>query len=249
VSKTARVCLVVAVAVVAGAIPAGVLSLSAGASTTACGTPCASPWNEQDGSGQELAVQGSGVGAGVVMDSASTTNSAEDWTPEVEGSVGNAVDDGILSAKLNLLYGSSSGGGGDEVMEFQYAPDGQPSDDCLADEYNPAATGNPPATGVVLAQCGFSAATLWIADDSSNGSEDGYVDLINAGYEETNDFLSETYTAPFAEPYVLTYSSGGVELAPLKEIGNVVSTSQMWADYTAPDQAAVLREKVDKRLR
>jgi hypothetical protein len=55
------------------------------------------------------------------MSAASTTNSAEDWTPEQEGDVANAVSAAVLSPRLNLLYST------DQLVEFQYAPNGVPS--------------------------------------------------------------------------------------------------------------------------
>ena len=65
-------------------------------------------------------------GSSVDMSAASTTSSTQDWTPEQEGDVANAVAAGVLSQKLNMLYST------DQLVEFQYAPNGVPSDKCLA---------------------------------------------------------------------------------------------------------------------
>lgn len=224
------------------------------ASTTACGSACTSPSNES--SGEVLTVSGSSV----VMAAASTTNSAQDWTVEDEYGVPNAVSAGVVSAKLNMNYSDS------ELVEFQYAPDGVPSDKCMGDTpavnsgsafYNPTLT-------VGLVQCGVTAASLWLIDQ--NGALDVYDDLINAGYEVGYTYLAPNtgysvyagdfplnnqnpVTSPFAEPAVLTVSSGSsgstVGLAPLSEIGGVVSPSQAWTAYTAPDQSA-LRAAIKK---
>lgn len=237
-SSKAKVYLVAA-AVIAAAIPGSLLALSAGASTTACGSSCTSPYNQSLGTGKELAVSGFGV----VMAAASTTNSAEDWTVEAEGPVSAAVSAGVLSPKLNMLYS------GDSLVEYQYAPNGVPSDRCLADATGiTTSSAEAPTLTVVLAQCGITAQTLWILD--APGSN-GYLDLINAGYAASYAYIipesySTLFTNPFAEPAVLTVNSGGgVVLAPLSELGGVVSPTQMWANWSAPAQAA-LRAKVAK---
>jgi hypothetical protein len=187
-------------------------------------------------------------GTSVVMSAASTTSSAEDWTPNQEGDVANAVAADVVSPKLNMLYST------DQLVEYQYAPDGVPSDQCLAntvisDSLSPALT-------VGLTQCGITAQSLWILDASNEAN--GYVDLINAGYATGYDYPVPTgasvssgstifgLTSPFAEPVVLTVnSSGKVALAPLSELGGVVSSSQMWADWSSPAQSE-LRAKVAK---
>jgi hypothetical protein len=234
--------LVVAALLAAAAVPAGLISADApaGASTTACGSSCTSPSVESLGTGQVLEVSGSSV----VMAASSTTNSGEDWTPEFEGDVANAVAAGVLSAKLNMLYST------DQLEELQYAPSGVPSDKCLADSYAGGLPGqsppfNLPNLSVVTAPCGITAASLWIVDASNEAN--GYVDLINAGYEAAFSFMAENnnadipaVTSPFAEPAVLTVnSSSQVVLAPLSELGGVVSATQMWAAWSSPAQGAV----------
>lgn len=89
-------------AMTALAVPAGLLSADApaGASTTACGGSCTSPTVQTVGTGQALAVSGTSV----VMSAANTTSSTQDWTPEQEGDVANAVSAGVLAPKLNMLY-------------------------------------------------------------------------------------------------------------------------------------------------
>jgi hypothetical protein len=80
--------------------------------------------------------------------------------------------------------------------------------------------------------------------DQNNGGN-GVDDLINVGYESAYTYLGSTsnsnflpLTAPYAEPAVLTVnSSGNVVLAPLSEIGSVVSPMQLWGDYLSPAQA------------
>jgi hypothetical protein len=243
ISKTA-----VSVAVV-GAIAAAVLPVSlqsAGASTTACGTWCTSPSNQSAGTGEVLTVSGSSI----VMAAASTTNSAQDWTAEGEGEVSTAVTAGVLSGKLDMQYS------GDTLLEYQYAPNGVPSGQCLADNSNDPTIGNDsspiytPTLTVVLAQCGVTAQSLWIVDQ--NNEANGYVDLINAGYETSYSYLASNssvflpLTSPYAEPAVLTVnSSGKVVLAQLSEIGQTASPTQMWENFLAPSQSS-LAQKIAK---
>jgi hypothetical protein len=248
-SNTVKVYLAIVALIVAAAVPAGLLSArSAGASTTACGSSCTGPYNESLGSDEELTVSGTSV----VMSAASTSNSAEDWTPDQEGDVANAVAAGVVSARLNMLYST------DPLVEYQYAPDGVPSDQCLANTATAAGSSTTdyvlPTLTVVLAQCGLTAQSLWIVDASNEAN--GYVDLINAGYATQYSYPIPTgavlgnvtatdnqplyLTSPFAEPAVLTVnSSGKAVLAPLSEIGGVVSSSQMWADWSSPAQSAL----------
>jgi hypothetical protein len=105
--------------------------------------------------------------SGVAMSAASTTNSAEDWTPEQDGTVSDAVPAGVVSSKLKMLYST------DQLVEFQYAPNGTPSDKCLANTSAHNGVEVPTLT-VVLVQCGLTAQSLWILDASSESN--GYVD-------------------------------------------------------------------------
>jgi len=244
ISKKATVSVAAAAAIAAGLIP---LSLeSAGASTTACGSWCASPSNESAVTANTLTVSGSSV----VMAAASTTNSAQDWTPENEGPVSTAVTAGVLPGKLDMLYS------GDTLLEYQYAPNGVPSGQCIADGDSDASINAYippvylPTLTVVLTQCGVTAASLWIVDGTNEAN--GYVDLINAGWESAYTYLASTannddpITSPFAEPAVLTVnSSGKVVLAQLSQIGQTVSPTQMWQDFLSPSQSS-LAEKIAK---
>jgi hypothetical protein len=240
--KKAKVYLVGMVVITAMAVPVSLLSADApaGASTTACSSSCISPSVQSVGTGQVLTVSGGSIS----MSAASTTNSGQDWTPEQEGDVSNAVAAGVLPARLNMQYAT------DQVVEFQSAPSGVPSDQCLADNYTGTTSlggqspYNVPTLSVAMAQCGITAASLWILDATSEAN--GYVDLINAGYESSYSYLAqnsasaENLTNPFAEPAVLTVnSSGKVVLAFLSELGGVVSPTQMWGPWAASSQAAL----------
>jgi hypothetical protein len=247
-SKKTRVYLGIVAVVVAAAVPAGLMS--AGASTAACGSACTSP-SVESLSGDVLTVSGSSV----VMSAASTSNSAQDWTVEPEGNVTAAANAGVVSSKLELNYSISN------LVEFQYAPDGLPSDKCLGDlsTENSTETFYVPTLSVGLVQCGVTAASLWIIDQGNALST--YDDLINAGYQVGYTYGApvnptagqDVTTSPFFEPAVLTVSTSGsgssssssVGLAPLSEIGGVISPAQAWTAYTAPDQSA-LRTAIQK---
>jgi hypothetical protein len=223
---------VLATVIALAAAGVGLVSFpAANASTAACGSSCTSPSVQSVGTGGVLTVSGSSV----VMSAASTTNSGQDWTPEQEGDVANAVAAGVISSRLNMLYST------DQLVEFQYAPNGVPSDKCLS---NTASIGQTlysiPTLTVVMAQCGLTAQSLWIVDASNEAN--GYVDLINAGYEGLYTYLAPTVDqaviAPYAESAVLTVnSSGQVVLAMLSEIGGVVSPTQMWTAWSSPNQS------------
>ncbi len=198
-SGRARVYIAVAAVIVAAAVPAGLIyGSSAGASTTACGSACTSPTVQSLGTGEALAVSGSSV----VMSTANTTSSTEDWTPESEGTVGNA------SLRRCGVPGCSWQYDADQLVEYQYAPNGVPSDECLADTASVPLQGPSfyaPSLTVALEPCGITAQSLWILD-ASNGSN-GYVNLVNAGYaaasaydEPENASSNDDFTIPFAEP-------------------------------------------------
>ena len=252
-SKAARVYLVVVAVIVAAAVPVGLLSADgpAGASTSVCGSYCTSPSVESLGTGDVLTAEGSSAGSSVEM-STSTTSKTTDWTIEDDYTVPNAVSWGVVSNKLEMLYAQS------ELVELQYAPDGIPSDECLANTSSQVDVNGygssvyVPTQSVALEPCGTTAQSLWIIDQ--NCAMDTYCDLINAGYEAQYTYLAPTgdvvgsssLTSPFAEPEVLTASSSGaLSLAPLAAIGGNVPASQAWTAYTSADQSA-LRASIRK---
>jgi hypothetical protein len=53
-----------------------------------------------------------------------------------------------------------------------------------------------PTLTVVLAQCGLTAQNLWIVDASNEAN--GYVDLINAGYEGLYTYLARLPHKPLS---------------------------------------------------
>lgn len=224
--------------------PVSFLTLSAGASTTACGSACTSP--EPLDSSDALTVSGSTV----ELAAASTTNTGQDWTPQDEGTVGSATSLGLISSKFAWQYS------GDQVYEFQYAPGGVASGKCLAandQEYaNESSTDagyTSTAIPVILEQCGVDSSTLWI-EDTPSAAPSGYLNLISAdqvgwcGIPEGSDNCA--LASPFAEPGVLTVSGSTLEVSPLSEIGGAVPASQLWGN-TASAAEEALRAKADLR--
>ena len=246
---------------VAAAVPVGLSP--AGASTTACGSPCTSLSVQSQGTSEYLTVGGSSSsGYTLSLAAASTTNTAQDFTPISESTVGTAISYGILPERWNLIY---SGG---YLMEYEYAPGGIPSGQCLADGANADTIEGPledgeilnstdyePNTSLTLSTCGVSPQTLWILDTNNEFDVPGYIDMISAGYTDCPDYnvwyppqsgVSSNCVTPFSVPEVLTYNSKGqVVLAQLSEIGSNVSSSQMWTGTTALSQTA-LRKAIKK---
>ena len=155
-----------------------------------------------------------------------------------------------MSPKLAWQYGGQS------MVEYEYAPNGVPSDECLADTASTPIQGPNfyvPTLTVALEPCGITAQSLWILDQ--NNLNNGYVNLINAGYATASSYdepesssTNANLTSPFAEPDVLTVnSSGKVVLAPLSEIGGVVSPTQMWASWSSQPVRTARRAKIAKR--
>lgn len=246
-SKTVSVSIAIAVAAAAAVVPA--TFLTAGASTTACGSSCTSPYNELGGAGQALTVSGSNV----EMATASNTNTGQDWTVLGEDTVATLVQYGLIPDKLAMDFGTSS------VYQFEYAPGGSATNQCLADGSENTLPTNTPTTSVTLAPCGITAQTLWAADQNTllSGLNGGYVDLISVGYQTTYSYLapdsntaagSTSFTSPFDEPEVLTYStSGKLSLTPLAEIGGVIPSTQLWGNYLSPAQAEIQKAKNAKK--
>jgi hypothetical protein len=224
-------------AVVLAALLVKISLPAAQASTTECGSPCFSLSVQEDGTSEDLTVTGSAAdGYSVGMATASTTNTGQDFTLESYGDVGNSniEESGVVPAKLLLNYS------GDTLVEFQYAPGGAPSDQCLSNGLSESAAdaGVTASLTVTLNQCGLSDQTLWILDGSGT---DDYIDLISAGYSGSISYGGSNAldgqsmlsgTGMFAEPAVLTLGSKGVDLNFLSEIGGTVSNTQMWTGFS-----------------
>jgi hypothetical protein len=213
---------------------------SAQASTAACGNACSSPYNLLTGSGEVLGFSGSTV----KLQTASTTSSGQDWTLLVDN--GNGADAntfvgaGLMPKELAVLYG------GDAVVEFETAPDGVPSGQCLA-----AAISYEVLTGGVdLQPCGSNTP---IEVTQSVGLDDTVATdytvspttfLLDQNVNGTTDLISGT-TTTFSVPDVLSATTSGstttLSIAPLDEIGGVITPGQLWTSIAGSAIAAVLK--------
>ncbi|HEY1920039.1 MAG TPA: hypothetical protein VGH27_31085 [Streptosporangiaceae bacterium] len=195
----AAVTLAAALAGSAVAIP------QASAATAQCGSLCASFHPLSYGTSDVLAVEGaSGTkasqGQKVTIAAASSTNQAEDWVLEDEGTVSEFYEAGLMSAEMNLHWGS------DQVYQITYAPDGTWTGFCLG------VSSTNGSGSVTLQPCGETAAALWVADTADASGR--ALPLING---DNNNF---------SNPYSLTASSPGTQLTSSQLLG--ITTSQEW---------------------
>lgn len=189
----------------AGAAP------TARAATPQCGAGCAALYNlvygNTDVIGAADAVGTNGFqGEFAFLMAASGSNQAEDWTIDLEGTVTEFYDAGLLSAVVNTHYGN------DQVYEYQYTPDGSASGLCLGVP-GQASDG----TVVSLQPCGTSGETLWIYDAADQYQRQ--VPLING------------LDTDFTYPEVLTADSTSVGLHVHELTGGdgVIDLGQYWA--------------------
>ena len=164
---------------------------SAQAATPSCGHSCIDIFSRTFGTHHRpnfvLDVQRGTKTAGtpIILYRTSNTDAAEDFTVSNQGTVNDFFQAGLVSAALNLHYGS------DEAYEIEYSPLGADSGLCMG-------VGSTAAnlTPVVLEPCGVSAKTVWVVD-SADTIRGGYVPLINGS--DTN----------FSHPFVLHYPGNG----------------------------------------
>jgi hypothetical protein len=196
----------VAAAALAVAVGSGALAAApAGAATTQCGSQCTSFYPLSTGTSDVMAVEhASGTnattGQAVSIAAASSTNQAEDWYLNDEGTVSDFYAAGLISAGMNLHWGN------DQVYELDYYPDGVYTGECAG------TTASNGSGAVTLQPCGVSASTLWAADTAdANGRA---LPLING--KDNN----------FSNPYSLTASSVSAQLSSSQLLG--VTSSQEW---------------------
>ena len=166
-------------------------TLSASAATPSCGHECVNIFLREFGTHRspnfvlDVYQQSAKVGQKIILFRTSNSDRAEDFTVSAQGTVADFFAAGLVSAALNLHYGS------DEAFEFQYSPLGANSGLCMGVASTPA-NGTP----VSLQPCGVSAKTIWVVD-SADTIRGGYVPLINGA--DTN----------FSNPFVLHYPGNG----------------------------------------
>ena len=195
-----------AAAALAAAVGSGALAAApASAATTQCGSVCASFYPLSTGTSDVLAVEhASGTkastGQAVSIAAASSTNQAEDWYLNDEGTVEDFYQAGLISAGMALHWGN------DQVYEIDYYPDATYTGECLG------TTASNGSGSVTLQPCGVSASTLWAADTADASGR--ALPLING---KNNNY---------SNPYSLTASSVGAQLSSSQLLG--VTSSQEW---------------------
>jgi hypothetical protein len=202
-----------ALAVVIGAGAAG--TLTANAATPECGGACIDIFSAEYGTAAHpndiLAVrnQPAGIGTPITLNTAGTSNPGEDFEADVPGTVHQFYEDGLMPAGMNALYGSL------DVYEFQYAPDGHQTNQCVG-----VATGPAIVTEVTLRACGVTVKTAWIAYPRTTTSG-SYFELINGAT-----------ASDFSDPYVLTTGAPG---EPLFTVRLTLDTRflrlQLWGSF------------------
>jgi hypothetical protein len=197
-----------AAAAIAAAAACRVVAVpAAGAATAQCGSTCANLYPLSYGTSDVLAVEhasgtSASVGQAVTIAAASSTNQAEDWYLDDEGTVSDFYAAGLISAGMNLHFGS------DEVYEIDYIPDGVYTGLCLG------TTSSNGSGSVTLQYCGETAATLWAADTADqNGRALPLIDGDNNN---------------FSAPYSLDASSPGAGLTSSELLGSPVNQGQEW---------------------
>jgi hypothetical protein len=209
-----------------GAGTAGVLTAGpAHAATGICSNFCTDTFNAQFGKSFLLDVwrQGANVGQPIILFRASNIDRAEDFTFDVQAPVSVLVGIGLLLPNVGLHYGSDIG------LEFEYTPDGTPTDLCVGVLAN-AFSGE----GVTLQPCGVSSKTIWIVDSADATTVHGhtYTPLINGS------------TATFTHPQVMTYPANGfptdnprpqISTHSLQRFSNgSVFNNQLWRSVPGP---------------
>lgn len=186
--------LAIRAAAIAAALTAAVGMLLAAppaiAATASCGSDCISFYPLSTGTSDVLSVadpsESPYQGEPVTIAAASSTDQGEDWFLDEQDPVVDFYEAGLMSAEMNLHWGS------DEAYEIDYVPDGEFSGLCMG------TTTSNGSGAVTLQPCGETAATLWVADTAD---QDGRaVPLINGN--NTN----------YAYPYSLEASSPGARL-------------------------------------
>jgi len=166
-------------------------ALSASAATPSCGRHCIDIFSREFGTHRspnfvlDVWRQSAKPGQPIILYRTSNTDPAEDFTVSHQGTVSDFFAAGLVSAALNLHYGS------DQAYEFEYSPNGVGSNLCIG-----VASTAANKTPVVLVPCGASAKSVWVVD-SQDAIGRGYVPLINGS--DNN----------FSHPYVLHYPGNG----------------------------------------
>jgi hypothetical protein len=179
-------------------------AMSASAATPSCGDTCVNIFSFEFGHHSDPAFvvdtwrQSAKVGQPIILFRTSDTDPAEDFTVSFQGLVSDFFAAGLVSAAIDLHYGSNlpnanDGFPDDPAFEIEYAPYGVDSGLCMG-----VAATAVQGSKVSLQPCGVSSKTVWVTDTGDSTTvTSGYVPLINGS--DTN----------FSHPFVLTYPENG----------------------------------------
>jgi hypothetical protein len=117
---------------------------AANAATIRCGGGCSTLASQKFGASNVVAVGSASTGELAAF----WYSESEDFSGQVVGTVHDLYKAGFISKSVNDTYSS------DEVYQYEYAPAGGLSGNCLA--------ATPGSTGVTLQSCGASGDTLWV---------------------------------------------------------------------------------------
>jgi hypothetical protein len=172
------------------AVAAGVVTLSASAATSACGTGCISIFSLEQGTyGQpnvvEAVLNGAArVGQPVILSPASSSDPSQDFFLR-PGKVSTFYAAGMVSDEVNSRYGDL------DAAQIEYAPFADDSNDLCVGVASTAFQGQ----GLTLQPCTVPARTVWIADAgiSRTPPPSGFFPIVNAS------------TTDFARPFAMSY--------------------------------------------
>jgi hypothetical protein len=257
--KSKVLALAAALTLVGSAGLAGALTSpgSAQAATPSCGTSCIDIFSKDFGTFHDplfvldVFKQKNAVGTKIILFRESDSDPAEDFTVSDQGTVSDFYAAGLVSAALDLHYGSGIGlpgvpvtGNGfpDEfAFEDQYAPFGVDSGLCVG-----VASAAVSGEGLTLQPCGVSSKTVWVVDTLDS------CPTTNPLYSEEAPVIDGSDTN-FSEPFVATYPADGyptdsdrpqltvTNLSGFSQTGNNLAcghgsisgpnSNQLWAAY------------------
>jgi hypothetical protein len=178
---------------------------AANAATDRCGDVCVTLASQKFGATDVVAVSPSSSGELAAF----WYKDSEDFYGQPEGNVSALYRAGVIAKSVDNTYSS------DEVYQYEYAPGGTASGNCLA--------ATPGSTAVTLQSCGATADTLWVG---LNGLQHGnFLPVMSAALSTKSAMLLTASTATGA----LTVS----QMALSTTVSNGVTTAtdspyQMW---------------------
>jgi hypothetical protein len=204
-------------------------TLSASAATHKCGSTCEDLYTQKFGPRYLVATfQGkAAANQAVILGKAASTDPAEDFVLKYLGSVSSFYGQypRPITSQFDTRRSSIS------AYEFQYEPNGVPSNFCLSTSPGQVAQAG---SKVVLERCGEhrnSAWAIFTGQFAGKYTTSGYGVLINAATDSFSDPLVLTY--PVGKPTGV--ASARLDVEPLHaDINMKILNNQQWAWRTGP---------------